>query len=88
MAVFVRNPDTIWTNLNEKIVIMGIASNRYFEVAGVGQDIWNLLEQPRSLSQLIDSIVAEYDVEAAQCEKDVQGFLASLLAAQLIRELD
>lgn len=40
-----------------------------------GTLIWKLLESPRTVADLTSAVVAEYDVEPAQAERDVCGFV-------------
>lgn len=83
--LFIRERDAIWTNLNGKTVVMGIGSGKYFEIEGVGQKIWDLLEQERSIQDLVSAIVTSYAVDADQCGHDVQNFIDALQSAELIR---
>lgn len=47
--------------------------------------IWTLLEQPRTLDELIDLLVAEFDVQPAACALDLAAFLRELEADGLVR---
>nr|WP_247878830.1 PqqD family protein [Niveispirillum sp. SYP-B3756] len=67
---------------------MGIGSGKYFEIEGVGRLIWELLEQQRSFSELVEAIVAEHEVEPAECERDVRDFIAALEAAHLVQKIE
>jgi hypothetical protein len=46
--------------------------------------IWDALEQPRSLAELCDVVVSEFDVAPAECQTDVMQLLASLEQEGLI----
>lgn len=50
----------------------------YLGLDEVGQRIWGLLEQPRSLDALVGVLTEEYDVSAADCTRDVQAFVEAL----------
>lgn len=86
--MYIREPDVIWTKLNDAVVAMGIGSGKYFEIEGVGQLIWELLEQQRSISELVEAIVAGHEVDAAECERDVRAFITDLTAAGLVQTID
>ena len=51
------------------------------EVAG---RIWELLDGQRTVSEICDAIVNEFDVERQQVEKDVIEFLDALRDVQII----
>lgn len=86
--MYIREQDVIWTKLNGTVVAMGIGSGKYFEIEGVGQLIWELLEQQRSISELVEAIVAEHEVDAAACERDVREFITALQAADLVQKIE
>lgn len=69
-------------------VILNLADGVYYELDGVGARIWELLQEPRSVDALRDAIVAEYEVESAECERDLRDLLADLARYGLIRTGD
>jgi hypothetical protein len=56
-----------------------------FTLNEVGAMIWRLIDGKRTTRQLSEAVRDEYDVEAAEAEKDVLDFLRSLEDAGLIR---
>ena len=66
-------------------VILNLADGVYYELDGVGARIWELLQEPRPVNALRDAIVAEYDVDPAECERDLRDLLAGLASHGLIR---
>lgn len=51
---------------------------------GTGTLIWKLLDSPRTIAQLADGVVQEYEVEAAQGERDVAKFVSEMKAVGLV----
>ena len=49
-----------------------------------GSLIWKLLDTPRGLSNLIDAVEREYEVEKKQAQKDVTRFLNDMLSVGLL----
>ena len=58
-----------------------------FTLNAVASRIWELLERPTAASQLVTTIVQEFDVSPADAEQDVSEFVDSLRAAGLIAPL-
>jgi hypothetical protein len=56
-----------------------------FTLNEVGAMIWRLIDGQTTGRQLMEAVRNEYDVEAAEAEKDVVDFLSSLEDAGLIR---
>jgi len=51
---------------------------------GTGTRIWKLLESPKTVADLATAIASEYEVEAAQAERDVTEFVGEMKAAGLV----
>src|SRR6266436_6293184 len=51
---------------------------------GTGSLIWKLLDTPRGLTDLIDAVEREYEVEQEQAQKDVTQFLNEMLSVGLL----
>jgi hypothetical protein len=65
-------------------VILHLDDGVYYGLNEVGARIWQLVQEPRTLSELVDAIVSEYDVPREQCQEDVQGLLTELLEKKLV----
>jgi hypothetical protein len=51
---------------------------------GTGTLIWKLLESPKTLKQLSDAIVQEYDVDSESAERDVADFVNEMKTVGLV----
>ena len=81
---FRRVTHQVSCKLNEEVAILNLDRAVYFGLQGVGVQIWDALEQPRSVAELCASIVAEFDVSAEACQADIASILTSLQAEGLI----
>lgn len=77
--LLVRNPDLIATNMDGDTVMMSIERGEYYGVGGVGTRVWELLEKPMNLSELIAAICAEFEVDEATCQADMERFIRELM---------
>ena len=68
-----------------EVVILDLTSGTYYGLDTLGAQVWSLIEQPASIAAIRDAIVAEYDVDAATCERDVLGFLEQMQAVGLVQ---
>lgn len=78
-TVIVRHPDMLSAEIGGEAVMMSIEKGAYFGLNPVATRIWDLIEQPRSLAELVAAVFDEYDVDAMQCEADVREFSADML---------
>jgi len=66
-------------------VMMSVEDGQYFALEPIGSRIWELIESPTRISDIVDTLVRQYDVERAACERDVLAFLEELDGAGLLR---
>lgn len=83
-TVVKRSSQQVACNLNDEVALLHLDSALYFGLQGVGAQIWSGLEEPRSVADICDDIVRDFDVAPAECRTDVIKFLASLQEAGLI----
>ena len=70
-----RVPDAIAAVVDGQTVILSPLDYSYHALDPVGARVWELLDQPRSLDDLVADLMAEYDVTDEQCRADVVPFL-------------
>lgn len=75
-------------NLAEEAVILDLTAGVYYGLNAVGARVWNLIQQPRTVRQIQDTILEEYDVDADRCERDVFALLKELVGRELVTAAD
>jgi hypothetical protein len=80
-----RNPGMITSNLDGEIVMMSVEHGEYYGLDEIGTRIWELLEKPITVEELISSLTHEFEVERLECEHDTLEFLDELLSKKLIQ---
>ena len=85
--VYRRNPDILAAELDGELVMMSMQAGDYYGIGGIGAQIWELLDHPKSLDELIDAVVSDYDVERARCAEDFGAFVEELTRLNLIEPL-
>ena len=87
-AVIARRDGALWTSIEGHVVLLSVEGGRYFGTNAIGGVIWTFLEQPRSMSELVEHVVAQFRVDRDQCVRDVEAFVQQLRASQLIVDAD
>ena len=64
---------------------MNLDKGRYFMMNKVGSRIWEIIEQPVKVNDVISTLLSEYEVEAETCKSTVMEFLYKLNKADLIK---
>ncbi len=73
------------TDVNGEIILFNVDKGNYYGLdAQVGTRIWELLECPKTLSELCALLIQEFDVESNQCYQDTRLFVADLARQGLV----
>ena len=72
------------TRLGDEVVILGLRNSEYYGLSDVGVRIWELLQTPQTLSVIVDTVVAEYDVDRERAAADLTTLLEDLQARGLV----
>jgi coenzyme PQQ synthesis protein D (PqqD) len=70
--------------LGEESAILNLKNTVYYGVNAVGARVWKLLQQPRSVQELRDALVDEYEVDAERCQSDLMALLEKMRSEGLI----
>ncbi len=90
------NPDTriqrsetaLSSPVADEMVMFDTAHGKYYGLNDIAVAIWKRLEEPVTVREVCDSLIAEFDVSPDQCREDVVAFLTRLKDKDLIRVLD
>jgi hypothetical protein len=78
-------PEQVSCPLGEESAILNLKNTVYYGLNPVGTRVWSLLQQARSVGELRDALLDEYDVEAERCESDLLGLLEKMRSEGLIQ---
>lgn len=80
-----RKPEQVSTDLGGEVVILDMHSDEYFSLDGVGTRIWEMIETPTTVREILVVILRAYDVEPAIAERDLLAVLAEMAEEGLIQ---
>lgn len=83
-TTFVTASSAISTELEGEAVILDTAASEYYGLNEVGTRIWTLLQEPRTLDEIVKVLVEEYSVDRDQCEEDVRKLLNQMTEKNLL----
>lgn len=83
-SVVVATSEQVSCPLGEESAILNLKNSVYYGMNPVGARVWNLVQQPKRVSQLRDTLVEEYEVDPARCERDLLDLLEQMRAEGLI----
>jgi hypothetical protein len=83
-SVVVASKDQVSSELGSEAVILDLKGGIYHGLNATGARIWTLLATPKTVGEIRDTILREYDVEPQRCERDLLSLLDLLAAKGLV----
>jgi hypothetical protein len=83
-SIIVAAEGQVSCDLAGEAVILDLKSGEYYGLNPVGARIWNLVQEPHTVSEVLSVIVEEYDVAPDRCEQDLLALVEELAAKGLI----
>jgi hypothetical protein len=87
-----RNEDFIFRKIVEEIILVPIKQNvaemeAVFTLNEVGAFLWEQLGQPRSLSELHNAVLNEFEADPASVLEDIEAFLKEAETFGAVKEV-
>lgn len=83
-STIVASRDQISSDVAGETVILDLKGGVYFGLDPIGSRIWSMVQLPVTVAEICDTLTKEYDVDAAQCERDVIALLEELAERALV----
>ena len=83
-----RDPDVIAAEADRDLVMVSIANGLYYGVSDVAREIWETIERPKKISDLIDDLASTYNIDRTTCEQETLSFLEDLRTEGLLKVSD
>ncbi len=82
--VVVQGKGNIVSDMGGEKVMLSVHNGKYYNLGEIGGKIWDSIEEPIAVTQLVATLVADYDVDQTECEQQVISFLTHLMDEKLI----
>ncbi len=80
--------DQVSADMHGEAVVLNMKSGVYYGLNPLGARVWEIIQKPVTIAHIRDTILAEYDVEAARCEQDILTLLTKLADSGLVQVTD
>lgn len=71
-------------DIDGEIGMMNLNRNSYYSINSVGGRIWKIIETPKKVSEIVEILVGEYDIDYKICTEEVIKFLYELESEELL----
>lgn len=75
----------IVSDMGGEKVMLSVQQGKYYNLGDIGGEIWEQINEPILVGELISILVAKYDVHKDDCEQQVMAFLDHLGEEELIK---
>jgi hypothetical protein len=79
-----RNEQAIWRVIDGEAVLLVPEEAELHALKGCGSRVWELLGEESSISEIVQRICTEYEVEPRRARKDITEFVYQLNALKLV----
>lgn len=80
-----RSDEVLMQEVGDEVVLLDLASERYFGLDPVGTRIWQLIADGAELSRVHTELCAEFEAEPEHIQEDLLELVRQLSAAGLVR---
>ncbi len=87
-SVVVATKELATADLEGQAVILNLTSGLYHGLNAIGSRIWQLVQEPRTVSAIRDVLLEEYEVDAETCMRDLLAVLVEMRSAALVEVSD
>jgi hypothetical protein len=81
----IASDSAVGCDIQGEMVLLHLDSGIYFGLNAVGADIWNFIREERSVEEIRNYLLAQYNVPPARCDAEILSLLNQLYEKGLIR---
>ena len=74
-----RDENVAWRIIGDEAVLLSAEDSSVHSLDAVGTRIWELCDGEKTVSEIIDQVVSEFEVDRDTAEKDVVEFIEELM---------
>jgi Coenzyme PQQ synthesis protein D (PqqD) len=83
-TIVVATSEQVSCPLGEESAILNLKNSVYYGMNTVGARVWDLLKQPKSVTELRNALLEEFEVDEVRCGGDLLALLETMRSEGLI----
>ncbi|SEC07736.1 Coenzyme PQQ synthesis protein D (PqqD) [Paenibacillus sp. GP183] len=80
----IQGKGNIVSDMGGEKVMLSVHNGKYYNLGKIGGRIWELMESPIQVAQVVTTLMSEYEVDQSECEEQVISFIERLSREGLI----
>ncbi len=78
-SIIQRNDNrVVTTELDDEMVMMDVQSGTYIRLNKIARVIWEQIQTPLMVNELVGNLINKYEVDENQCEREVIACLSKM----------
>jgi hypothetical protein len=78
------SPDVLAAHLSGEAVLLNLSDKSYYRLNETAAAVWAGLEKGESRDAILKSLLARYDIDAEQAERDVDRVIGDMKSRRLL----
>lgn len=74
-----RDENVAWRIIGDEAVLLSAEDSSVHSLDAVGTRIWELCDGEKTVNEIVDQVVSEFEVDRETAEKDVVEFIEELM---------
>ncbi len=74
-----RDENVAWRIIGDEAVLLSAEDSSVHSLDAVGTRIWELCDGEKTVNEIVDQVVSEFEVDRETAEKDVVEFITELM---------
>jgi len=83
-TILKRSEDYLSNEIDHELVMMNISTGSYASLNETAKLIWQFLDTPKTVQEIMDVLRAEYHVSKEQCTNDLAPFIGKMLDKKML----
>ena len=69
---------------DEQVVLLDVHEGTYYGLNAVGARVWKMIQSPRAVGDIVDALLASYEIGEERCLEEVSSLLNDLASRRLV----
>ena len=83
-SVIHRDPDQEFSKIDEEIIMLNVNKGEYYALNDVASRIWEMIDAPVQVNELLNKLIQEFEVDTETCKKDTLKCLEDFRSKSII----
>lgn len=84
-SIVQRDLSQDFSKVDEEVVMLSLKNGAYYALNKVASRIWELIEKPREVSDIVEILLKEYEVDEDTCARETLNCLNDFKDKSLIK---